>query len=41
MIFPPQIYGIFIDVGNYNNEFKAYIPCLKEINKKLPVKKLK
>jgi hypothetical protein len=40
MIFPPQIFGSFIDVGNFNNEFKAYIPLLRKINKKLPLENL-
>ena len=34
MIFPPQLFGAFIDVGNFNKEFKAYIPLLKMLNKK-------
>lgn len=37
LIFPPEIFGSFIDVGNYNKDFKAYIPLLKKFNKKLPV----
>jgi len=40
MIFPPQIFGSFIDVGNFNNDFKAYIPLLRKINKKLPLENL-
>jgi hypothetical protein len=28
-------------VGNYNKEFKAYIPLLKRLNKKLPDDSLK
>ena len=40
MIFPPQIYGAFIDVGNFNKEFKAYIPLLKRLNKKVPLENL-
>ena len=40
MVFPAEIYGTFIDVGNYNKEFLAYIPLLKKFNKKLPEEKL-
>lgn len=40
VIFPPNIFGSFIDVGNYNKEFQAYIPLLKRLNKKLPVENL-
>ena len=40
VIFPPNIFGAFIDVGNYNKEFQAYIPLLKRLNKKLPVENL-
>lgn len=40
MIFPPEIFGSFIDVGNFNNEFKAYIPVLRKINKKLTIESL-
>lgn len=40
LIFPPEIFGAFIDVGNYNKEFQAYIPLLKKFNKKLPLKSL-
>ena len=40
VVFPAEIYGTFIDVGNYNKEFQAYIPLLKKFNKKLPVEKL-
>ena len=36
MIFPPTLFGSFIDVGNYNKEFQAYIPLLKKLNKKTP-----
>ena len=39
-MFPPEIFGSFIDVGNYNKEFKAYIPLLKKFNKKLDGKSL-
>ena len=35
MVFTPDIYGAFIDVGNYNKDFHAYIPLLKKLNKKL------
>lgn len=38
LIFPPEIFGAFIDVGNYNKDFQSYIPLLKKFNKKLPVK---
>jgi NIMA (never in mitosis gene a)-related kinase len=34
VIFPPNVFGEFIDVGNYNKDFQAYIPLLKRINKK-------
>lgn len=34
VIFPPNLFGAFIDVGNYNKEFQAYIPLLKKLNKK-------
>ncbi|CDW74066.1 serine threonine-protein kinase nek10 [Stylonychia lemnae] len=36
LIFPPEIFGAFIDVGNYNKDFQSYIPLLKKFNKKLP-----
>lgn len=35
-MFPANIFGSFIDVGNYNNDFQAYIPMLKRLNKKIP-----
>lgn len=35
VVFTPDIYGAFIDVGNYNKDFHAYIPLLKKLNKKL------
>jgi hypothetical protein len=35
MVFTSEIYGTFIDVGNYNKDFHAYIPLLKKLNKKL------
>lgn len=41
VIFPANIFGTFIDVGNYNKEFKAYIPMLKRLNKKLNEESLK
>ena len=41
MIFPPNIFGAFIDVGNYNKEFHAYIPLLKKLlSKKTSVESL-
>jgi len=41
MIFPPNIFGAFIDVGNYNKEFHAYIPLLKKLlSKKTTVESL-
>jgi NIMA (never in mitosis gene a)-related kinase len=40
LIFPPEIFGSFIDVGNYNKDFQSYIPLLKKFNKKLPAKSL-
>ena len=36
MIFPASLFGAFIDVGNYNKDFAAYIPLLKRLNKKTP-----
>lgn len=33
LIFPPEIFGSFIDVGNYNKERQAYINLLKKFNK--------
>jgi len=41
VIFPANIFGAFIDVGNYNKDFQAYIPMLKRLNKKLPDEQLK
>ena len=40
LVFLPAIYGAFIDVGNFNKEFKAYIPLLKKLNKKLDLGQL-
>jgi hypothetical protein len=40
-VFPANIFGAFIDVGNYNKDFQAYIPMLKALNKKLPADSLK
>jgi len=40
LIFPPEIFGSFIDIGNYNKDFQSYIPLLKKFNKKLPMKSL-
>jgi NIMA (never in mitosis gene a)-related kinase 10 len=40
IIFPPSLFGAFIDVGNFNNEFRAYIPLLKMLNKKTSVEQL-
>ena len=40
LIFPPEIFGSFIDIGNYNKEFSSYIPLLKKFNKKLTFKAL-
>lgn len=34
VIFPPNLFGAFIDVGNYNKDFQSYIPLLKKLNKK-------
>ena len=34
VIFPPNLFGAFIDVGNYNKSFQSYIPLLKKLNKK-------
>jgi len=39
-IFPPEIFGSFIDIGNYNRDFQAFIPLLKKFNKKLTLKSL-
>lgn len=41
VVFPANIFGAFIDVGNYNKDFQAYIPMLKRLNKKLPEDSLK
>jgi NIMA (never in mitosis gene a)-related kinase 10 len=40
-VFPANIFGAFIDVGNYNKDFQAYIPMLKRLNKKLSEESLK
>lgn len=40
LVFPPEIFGAFIDIGNFNKNFQAYIPLLRKINKKLPIKSL-
>ena len=40
LVFPPEIFGSFIDIGNFNKNFQSYIPLLKKINKKLPIKAL-
>jgi NIMA (never in mitosis gene a)-related kinase len=39
-VYPHEIFGAFIDVGNYNKDFESYIPLLKKFNMKLPVKTL-
>jgi hypothetical protein len=39
LVFPPEIFGDFIDVGNYNKNLHDYIQCLKKLNK-LPLKSL-
>jgi hypothetical protein len=39
IIFPPEIFGAFIDVGNYQVNLKQYIPLLKKFNK-LPTQAL-
>ena len=41
VIFPPNLFGAFIDVGNYNKDFQAYIPLLKKLNKKMGEEQLK
>lgn len=41
VIFPPNLFGAFIDVGNYNKDFQAYIPLLKKLNKKTEVDSLR
>jgi NIMA (never in mitosis gene a)-related kinase len=40
LVFPPEIFGAFIDIGNYNKNFQNYITLLKKLNKKLPLKSL-
>ena len=35
LVFPPEIFGAFIDIGNFNRNFQSYIPLLKKLNKKL------
>jgi NIMA (never in mitosis gene a)-related kinase len=40
LVFPPEIFGAFIDIGNYNKNFQSYITLLKKLNKKLPLKSL-
>ena len=39
-VFPPEIFGNFIDIGNFNRNFQSYLPLLKKINKRLPIKSL-
>ena len=41
VIFPPNLFGAFIDVGNYNKDFQAYIPLLKKLNKKMGEEQLR
>ena len=38
LVFPPEVFGSFIDIGNFNKNFQSYIPLLRKINKKLPIK---
>jgi NIMA (never in mitosis gene a)-related kinase len=40
LVFPPEIFGSFIDIGNYNKDFAPYIPLLKKFNKRLGIKAL-
>lgn len=40
LVFPPEIFGNFIDIGNFNRNFQSYVPLLKKINKRLPIKSL-
>ena len=40
LVFPPEIFGSFIDIGNFNKNFQSYVPLLRKINKKLPIKSL-
>jgi len=40
LVFPPEIFGQFIDIGNYSKSFELYIPLLKKFNKKLDSKAL-
>ena len=35
-----EVFGSFIDIGNFNKNFQSYIPLLRKINKKLPIKSL-
>lgn len=41
LIFPPEIFGAFIDIGNFKRNFQEYLPLLKKINKTLSIKALK
>lgn len=40
VVFPPEIFGVFIDIGNFNKDLKAYIPLLRKINKRTPLESL-
>lgn len=40
LVFPPEIFGAFIDIGNFNRNFQNYIPLLKKLNKKLSKEQL-
>ena len=33
LVFPPEIFGAFIDIGNYERDLHKYISVLKKINK--------
>ena len=35
VVFPPEIFGNFIDIGNFNRNFSSYISLLRKMNKKL------
>jgi len=41
LIFPHEIFGAFIDIGNFKRNFQEYLPLLKKINKTLSIKALK
>lgn len=40
VVFPPEIFGSFIDIGNFNRNFSSYISLLRKMNKKLTTESL-